>query len=73
MIGIYGCNGKADTIMPGTKCYKITSAAAISEWIMAIAFVNYLLTLAYSCYYGDAIRRQFYVRVEDDSEGLLKT
>ena len=58
MVGIYGCDGKGETIEPGTTCYKVTTAVAISEWIMAIAFVTYLLALGYSSYHGDAIREQ---------------
>jgi len=56
MIGIYGCDGDSKITTPGSKCYKIASGAAITEWILAICFINYLLALGFCSFHGESIR-----------------
>lgn len=56
MTGIYGCDTDPGIAHPGTRCYKIITGAAITEWILAVCFVNYLLALGFSSFHGESIR-----------------
>jgi hypothetical protein len=52
MIGIYGCDTDPGITHPGTRCYKIAPGAAITEWILAVFFVNYLFALGFTSFQG---------------------
>jgi hypothetical protein len=56
MIGIYGCDTDPGITHPGTRCYKIATGAAITEWILAVCFVNYLFALGFTSFHGESIR-----------------
>jgi hypothetical protein len=48
MIGIYGCDSDPNITIPGSRCYRIATAAAITEWILATCFIVYA-TLSVKC------------------------
>jgi len=63
MIGIYDCDSDSKITVPGARCYKIASGAAITEWFLTLCFVNYLLALSFCSFHGEDIRSDMLLAV----------
>ena len=62
VIGIYGCKMPVGLLPSSSRCYKIVSVSAPSEWILALCWILYLFTIGYDNYHAETVRETILLR-----------
>jgi hypothetical protein len=62
VIGIYGCEMPVGLLPSSSRCYKIVSVSAPSEWILTLCWILYLFTIGYDNYHAEIVRETILLR-----------
>lgn len=62
VIGIYGCEVPVGLLPSSSRCYKIASVSAPTEWILGICWILYLFTIGYDNYHAEIVRETILLR-----------
>jgi hypothetical protein len=55
LIGIYGCELPVGLLPTTSRCYRITSFSAPTEWILALCWISYLFAVGYDLYHAEHV------------------
>ena len=60
LLGIYGCTNPTTIQRPGTVRYKIVSISAVSEWILSLFWLTFILSIAHDIWFLIDVREIFF-------------